>query len=287
MIWLLIGLGIYFALCLILTWLSVKPPRTPILCSPGAFGAPQETIEIESTGNIRLSGWWVPAEGAKSVAIFCHGYFLSKGELAPVAYALWQKGVSGLLIDFRGHGKSKGGSCTFGYREREDVLVAVAWVRAKMPDAKIVLIGSSMGSVASAFAFAEQPEQIQALVLDSAYNRLSDAVLGWWRFVGGWPLAILLSPTVFFGIPFLRLNPFRLKVSDALAKLHHKHILVMHGDGDLVASPKQVLLNLKSLGPEAQAVWFEGCGHSEGRWEQPDRYYSQLLQFLRKDGFLP
>jgi pimeloyl-ACP methyl ester carboxylesterase len=287
MIWLFIGLGIYFALCLILTWISIKPPRTPILCSPGAFGAPQETVEIQSKGSIRLSAWWVPAKETKSVAILCHGYFLSKGELAPVAYALWREGISCLLFDFRCHGKSNGGSCSFGYRERDDVLAAVEWVRAKIPDAKIVLIGSSMGSVASAFAFAERPDQIQALVLDSAYNRLSDAVLGWWRFVGGWPLAILLSPTVLLGIPFMRLNPFQVKVSDALAKLKGKSILVMNGDKDLVAAPRQVLCNVKALGPEAEAMWFEGCGHSEGRWEQPDRYYSQLLQFLRKDGFLP
>lgn len=282
MIWVFVGIGIYLLLCFTITAVSVRPPRTPLVCSPGAFGVPQETVTIDS----RLSAWWVPAEGATSVAILCHGYFLSKSELAPVACSLWKEGMACLLLDFRAHGKSKGGICTFGFREKEDVLAAVAWVRERVPDAKIVLIGSSMGSVASAFAFAERPDQIHGLVLDSAYNRLSDAVLGWWKFLGGWPLAALLSPTVFMGIPFLRLNPFNVRVCDALGKLKGKPVLVMHGDCDSLADPKKVPNNLEALGPGAECVWFEGCGHSEGRWEQPEKYRDNLLGFLRKNGFL-
>ncbi|MBC8066613.1 MAG: alpha/beta fold hydrolase [Chlorobia bacterium] len=287
MIWLfgvlvVLWLAINFAVVLIAT----RPPRTPAISSPGAIGAPQEIVTIKSHDLIELSGWWVQGDHPTSVAVLCHGFFLSKGELAPIAYMLWKQGISCLLFDFRGHGKSIGGTCSFGYHEKDDVQAAVEWVRRRNRDARIVLIGSSMGSVASALAWAEDPDLADALVLDSAYSNLGKAVNGWWRFIGGPWLSILLWPAALIGVLFLGFSPFTIKVPYYLEQLRGRPMLFMHGTDDLVAPAKSAGKNLYAMGPGVEAIWFPDCGHSEGRWEQPETYRSALLRFLEKNGFI-
>ncbi len=249
------------------------------------MGAPQESVVIHSRDSIELSGWWIQGTHPTSVAVLCHGYVLTRGELAPIAFSLWQQGFSCLLFDFRSHGKSKGGKCSFGFHERFDVLSALEWVKDRNPQARTVLIGSSMGSVASAMSWAENPELADALVLDSAYANLGKAVGGWWHFVGGKALAAFLWPAVGLGGLFLGFNPFSIHLSDWLERLKGRPVLFLHGTDDLVAPAAEAGKNLFALGSSCESVWFEGCGHSEGRWEQPDRYREALLRFLSANGF--
>lgn len=266
-------------------WASIRPLRTPSISSPGAMGTPQESIVIPSTGGLNLSAWWIEAEKPKAVAVLAHGYFMSKGELAPVAFWLWQRGISCLLFDFRAHGRTRGGKCTFGHREREDLTAAVRYARERVPGAKVFVIGSSMGSVAGALAWGDDPALLDGLVLDSAYGRLSSAIMGWWRFLGGKWLAAVLSPSVLIGGPLAGVNPAKVDVAEALAKVADKPILVMHGTLDGLALPSEARRNAEVL-KNAEVVWFEGCGHSEGRWEQPEKYQDALEAYLGRIGVL-
>lgn len=287
MSWILgILIVLWLGLNALIVWIATRPPRTPAICSPGAIGAPQEPITIKSHDLIELSGWWVPGADTHTIAVMCHGSFLSKGELAPVAYLLWQHGISSVLFDFRGHGQSVGGTTSFGYHEKDDVVSVLEWIKKRDPEARIILIGSSMGAVAAAIAWAENPELADALVLDSAYANLGKAVGGWWRFIGGNALALFLSPAVWLSVLILGFNPFTVKLPEYLEKLRGKPVLFMHGTDDPVASAKQAGKNLYALGPGVEAVWFQGCSHSEGRWEQPTIYRGALLRFLSANGFI-
>lgn len=284
MIWLLMAIGLYVLLLLAISWISIHPFRIPIFLSPGAMGAPQEDIVFESTDGVRLSGWWVESRDSNSVAILAHGYMMNRSELTPVAVSLWKKGFSCLILDFRGHGKSQTVKCGLGYHERFDIKAAVNFARAKRPDAKIVVIGSSMGSAASALAASEDPHLVDALVLDSCYSRLPEAVTGWWRFVGGNLLCLILRPTVWLAMPMVGFNPYRIDVAKALERVH-KPILILHGDRDTLALPGDADRNHAACKGETRLVWFQGCGHSEGRWIIPDLYEASLTEFLDHNGF--
>ncbi|HVT11214.1 MAG TPA: alpha/beta fold hydrolase [Fimbriimonadaceae bacterium] len=278
MIWLLAAVGVYFVILLAVALFSLRPFRTPLFISPGILGAPQEEMEIPSTGGVRLKAWWVPAERAQSVAVLCHGYVMNRSELTPVAHWLWQRGISSLIIEFRAHGKTRGGLSTVGFREADDVAAAVAEARRLAPGARVVLVGSSMGSAACAIAMGRGVEA-DALVLDSCYSRLISAAFGWWRFLGGHVLSFFLGPTVLIAGPLAGINPFRVDVAQALSKSAGP-VLVLHGRQDDLALPSEAERNIAALGSRAEAVWFDNCGHSEFRWEQPERYYAALEAFL-------
>lgn len=278
MIWPIVAFGVYFAIICGIAWLSLHPLRTPLFISPGLLGTPQEEFELPSSDGVILKCWWVPAENAKTIAILCHGYVMNRSELSPVAYWLWKQGVSSLLFDFRAHGHSRGAASTVGFKEADDVAAAVSEARRRSPGARIVLIGSSMGSAASAFAVAQGTE-VDAIVLDSCYSLLISASFGWWRFLGGHALSFILGPTVLLAGPLAGINPFKIDVAKALRSVKCP-VLILHGRSDNLAPPAEAERNLKALGDNAEIVWFDQCGHSEFRWTQPDSYYRELRGFL-------
>lgn len=279
MVWLFIAVGIYIAVMLAAAWFSLHPIRTPYLISPGAMGAPQEEVEFAS-GDITLRAWWVDAPDSTCVVVLAHGYMMNRSELAPIAWQLWRRGYACLMPDFRAHGRSGGRKCTLGLREADDLVAAVNYARSRRPGTRIVLLGSSMGAAAGAIACGQHPGIADALVLDSAYGRLSGAVVGWWRFLGGQPLAWLLGPTVAIAAPLAGFNPYKVDVSRCLAAAGPLPLLVLHGDRDNLALGAEAQRNFDAaVGPKS-LVWFHGHRHCEGRWEDPQRYSDALFAFL-------
>ncbi|MGV3615479.1 MAG: alpha/beta hydrolase [Fimbriimonas sp.] len=277
--------GIYLLLMVGIAWFSLHPVRTPVFFSPGMLGAPQENWDIQSEG-LRLRGWWIPADGATTVAVLSHGYLMNRSELAPLAYTLWRRGISCLLLDLRAHGRSQGKQSYLGYREAADVLAGIRAARAEVPGARVVLIGSSMGSAASVFAAEAEPGTVDALILDSCYSRLSSAILGWWRLLGGRFLETLLWPTTLFAAPIAGFNPFEVDVSRALGRAGDVPVLILHGEKDDLALPAEAERNRAACTGPTEIVWLADCGHSEGRWERPVEYDRAVLGFLTRHGLL-
>ncbi len=283
MIWLGVAILVYLAILFAVAWCSMHPFRTPLFMSPGALGAPQEDLILHSTHGVQLKCWWVEAPTAKTIAILSHGYVMNRSELTPLARWLWQRGISSLLIEFRAHGRTREGRSTIGWKEADDVLAAIAEARRRHPDARILLIGSSMGSAASAFAASRTP--VDGLVLDSCYSRLVSASFGWWRFLGGRLLSFLLGPTILLAGPLTGVNPFKVDVAQALRRIACP-VLLLHGRCDTLATPAEAERNLAAMKGNGELVWFDDCGHSEFRWVQSERYYAVLTDFLEKNGFL-
>jgi len=281
MIWVAVALLVYLAILALAVRVSLYPIRSPIFLSPGAMGVPQEDVEFASADGTPIRGWWVRHPNPKGVAVLIHGYLMNRSELTPLAARLHAFGWASLIIDLRAHGKSGGKKSSLGVHERHDVAAAANGARAAYPDAKVVLIGSSMGAAAGAFALADDPGVADGIVLDSGFSRLPDAVLGWWYFVGGQPLRALLWPTVPLAAPFVGFNPYKVDVGKALESVKVP-VLIIHGDADTLAHPDQARRNQSKAGDHGETVWFEHCGHSEARWVQPDRYYEAVETFLAK-----
>lgn len=83
-------------------------------------------------------------------------------------------GYSLLLVDFRGHGDSSAARSTYGGLESHDAHAAVEFLRAALPAERIGVIGISMGGAAALLG--PSPLPVQALVLESVYPTIDDAV---------------------------------------------------------------------------------------------------------------
>lgn len=279
MIWVLAILALYLAVLFFAVWLSLHPFRTPVFISPGSLKAPQAEFEAKTEDGVAVRGWRVDHEAPRGVAVLLHGYMMNRSELTPLAAWLHEQGWASFIVDLRAHGRSGGRRSTFGVLERRDVAAVAKAARAAYPGAPLVLLGSSMGSAAAAFALAEEPALADGLVLDSGYSRLPEAVLGWWFFLGGAVLRLVLAPTVLLAAPFVGFNPFRIDVARALKRIDAP-VLIIHGDADTLATPWHARRNRGACRNGSDIVWLPGCGHSEGRWIHPDAYYGAVQEFL-------
>jgi pimeloyl-ACP methyl ester carboxylesterase len=287
MIWFILILAILYIMALVGVALCfVYPFRTPIFLSPGFLGTAQEPIEfIDPTTEKILRGWWVPHHDPKVVMICCHGFMMNRAELAPFAPRFKDHSMAFLFFDFPAHGSSQGRRSGFGFREKSAVAAAVGLARVKYPNAKIVLAGSSMGAVASSFALSENPSLADGLILDSCYDRLNEAVSGWWLFLGGKKLKFLLALVVWLGWPLSGLNLFSVVVSKALTKVNVP-TLILHGTADTLAPFYHAEANYAALAGPKTLVSFEGRNHSEARWEEPEKYFDAIDAFLIQSQFL-
>jgi alpha-beta hydrolase superfamily lysophospholipase len=89
------------------------------------------------------------------------------------ARLLHAEGYSIVLIDLQAHGESPGKQITVGHLEKHDARAAVEFARQKHPNEPIAVVGVSLGGASALLA---SPLGIDALVLESVYPNLNDAV---------------------------------------------------------------------------------------------------------------
>jgi hypothetical protein len=272
-------IGILFAACLFF----VYPPRSPVFFNPAWLGMQVEDVRVPDASNpeFTVPGWFMPVENPKGVVVASHGFMMNRSELSVMAPICAEEGFAFYCYDFPGHGVAAKGKVTMGLAESQTVLGAVSLAKQRFPGAPIVLMGTSMGSAASAFALSQDPTCANAAILDSAYSRLDEAILGWWRFLFGAKLMWIMAPTVWVGRFFLGMGPKKVNVTDALSKIDVP-VLILHGDRDTLASVAAGKRNFDALKGPKRLVWFEGFGHSEFRWLSPEKYISEVRIFLKQ-----
>jgi fermentation-respiration switch protein FrsA (DUF1100 family) len=231
--------------------------------SPFELGIPAEEVTFEPLhGKHHVNGWYIPYPGATSTIIVSPGYHTAMSALLGMCALLWRDGHNILAFEYYGHGTVVGEPVTLGYREMNDFLGAVAYVKQRDPMVKIGAIGYSMGAAITIMASARAPE-IEAVVADSAFAThrcvveyavrrqihlpfvlfewVTDALL-WWR----------------AGYHFNQVEPLR-----DIGRLAPRPILLIHGLKDSVVNPQDAPL-LYDAANEPKELWLlpnaEHCG---------------------------
>ena len=105
--------------------------------------------------------------------MFFHGVTANKTHLLDEATAIRNWGYNVMLVDFRGHGNSEDFNTTFGVDETAEVAAAVNNATEK-GNSKIILYGSSLGSVVILKAVSEGLVQPAAIIADMPFGSLQD-----------------------------------------------------------------------------------------------------------------
>ncbi len=217
-----------------------------------------EDAWFSAADGTRLHGWYVPHGDPRAVVLFCHGNAGNVTHRAGVLRTLHgQVGVSVLIFDYRGYGRSEGKPSEAGILA--DARAARAWLagRTGAVENRIVLMGRSLGgAVAVDLAAADGA---RGLVLESTFTSVPAA-------------AAALYPY----LPVRRMMRVRLDSAAKIAK-YRGPLLQSHGDADTL-----ILENLGRKLHEAanepkQFITIRGAGHND---PQSREYYQALIAFL-------
>ena len=116
----------------------------------------------------------MPAERARATVLFCHGNAGDIGDQVERAKVFHDMGLSVLVFDYRGYGKSEGKPSEKGlYEDAEGAWRYLTEVK-KIPAEKIIVAGHSLGGPVAAHVAKEHKPV--AVVLESTFTTMDDEV---------------------------------------------------------------------------------------------------------------
>ena len=154
---------------------AFKPPRSAWLddfsFTPFEFQVDYEDVELVTADGINFGAWHFRQPGSPQTVIISGGHKGQRQDALGIAVALWRKGFNVVLYSYRGMPGTDRAPITFGIKEVLELQAAIAFARKRIPNARIGLLGYSMGAVVSLLGAAGEPG-VQALVLDSPFSDL-------------------------------------------------------------------------------------------------------------------
>ena len=127
---------------------------------------------IESADGVKLHAWWIPAPGADTVLLFCHGNAGNITHRLENLAILNRAGISVLIFDYRGFGKSGGEINEPGFYLDAQAALARARELAREHNARLVVFGRSLGGIAACKVAAEPG--VAGLILESTFTNMGD-----------------------------------------------------------------------------------------------------------------
>ncbi len=226
-----------------------------------------EDAWFQADDGTQLHGWYVPRENARAAVLFCHG---NGGNITHRVDALKmlnrRAGVSVLIFDYRGYGRSKGKPSEAGVLA--DARAARAWLaaREKIAEASVVLLGESLGGAVAVDLAAR--DGARALILESSFSSLPDVAA--------------------YHYPFLPVRWAMRTRFDSLGKIgnYHGPLLQAHGDADAIVPLKLGRRLFEAANQPKQFILLPRHDHND--W-MPAEYYDAMATFLgaKKNGLLP
>ena len=230
-----------------------------LVASPSDRGLSYETLWLETEDGERLHAWWIPHPQARGVIHFSHGNAGNISHRLDSVQIFHDLGLSVLIYDYRGYGRSSGRPDEAGIQE--DARAAWRWLtrEADVAPGNIVLFGRSLGGAVAALLAAEV--EPGGLILESTFTSVPDlaAELYWW-------------------LPARWLARIQLDARAALGNVD-RPMLIIHSRSDDIVPFAHARRLLETAGDQARLVEIEGT-HNTGFLVSRDAYQEGLNAFL-------
>ena len=236
------------------------------------LAAKAETGSFMTKDGIKITYIRIKGEKKSPVVVFCHGNEanMTRNDNQDKIKFLAKAGYEVFALDYRGFGKSGGGPDEKGIYSDLDSFISYLNTQYKIPDAKIVLWGHSMGS---------------AVVIDVASKREFKGVIAEGAFTGiedmrdfrishkrnGNFMHVFARDYIFKRLPITQ----KFASKDKIAKIKSP-MLIIHAVNDEMI-PVEMSKQLAKLKPDAQ-IYFSKVGkHCDYGWQD-----KPILEFLEK-----
>jgi len=256
--------GLYVALIFLLLVLEPRFIYCPSRQPQGDWTPPRgaQDCTIRTADGLELHGWWQPAHGAAPVLLWFHGNAGNVTYCAEMLGLLRGSGLSVLLVDYRGYGKSQGRPSEQGlYLDGKAAYRYLVEERGIEPG-QIVSYGHSLGSAVALHVALERP--VAALILES-------------------PLASARAMARRI-MPWVPVWPFVRSRLDNVGRIEHLKVplLVIHGDRDGTVPLEQGRAVFEAAPGPKRFFTVRGADHNDSYLVGGRVYFDELIGFCRQ-----
>jgi uncharacterized protein len=218
-----------------------------------------EEVTYTTDDGVRLSAWFLPADSQPiGTVIVFNGNAGNRADRFPVGESLRARGLSVLLVDYRGYGGNPGSPSQAGLEA--DARAALAYVRSR-PDVdpdRVIYFGESLGSgVAVGLAVTDPPA---ALVLRSPFTSMAD-------------VAAVHYPVMGFLVRDRYPNLETIPQVDA-------PLMVVAGSADRIVPAEQSRKLFEAALRPVRYLEQEGADHNDWELASGDQMVNEVVRFL-------
>jgi uncharacterized protein len=267
LIWLGISVTLYLGICLLLRLGQTRLmffPDSLLRSTPAKHDLVYQDVWL-SVNTQQVHGWWIPSSDLSPVLLYLHGNGSNNGDGVDLAAAFHQLGLSVLLLDYRGYGKSDRifPNETRVYEDAEAAWNYLTHEQKIIPE-NIFVYGHSLGG-AIAIELATKHPEMAGLIVTGTFTSIRNIVN-------------LNSLLQIFPLNWLLTQHF-----DSIAKIKSLQVplLIIHGTADEVI-PVAMGQKLYAAAPEPkQLVVIPGGDHNNLFRVGGQQYLSNLQQFIQ------
>lgn len=166
-VWLLLSGFVYF-----MQPSLVYFPLRELEFTPAAVGLPHEDVLLETPDGVRLHGWWIGSAAPRGTLLFLHGNGGNISHRLDSIRLFHDLGLSVLIIDYRGYGRSDGTPGEQGtYVDAEAAWRHLVDTR-RVDPGRVVIYGESLGSAVAARLASRVP--CGALAIEAGFTSIAD-----------------------------------------------------------------------------------------------------------------
>jgi fermentation-respiration switch protein FrsA (DUF1100 family) len=209
---------------------------------------------------VQLHGWLVPASAARNLLLFCHGNAGNISHRLDNIRLLHQRGISVLIFDYRGYGRSEGSISEKGFYLDSEAAYQVARKWSLQNQARLVIFGRSLGGIAATHLGATH--LCDGVILESTFTNMG------------------AMARVHYLLPFAeRLLKNRLNAGGKISRVRVP-MLFFHGDNDSIV-PIRLGRALYQAAPDPKEfIVLRGAGHDDTYLIGGDKYFDRLEAFI-------
>ena len=221
-----------------------------------------EEVTYATEDGLSLSAWFIPAGGevrGETVVVF-NGNAGNRSHRVALGEALAERGLSVLLVDYRGYGGNQGSPSEAGLAADATAAVAYLDSRPDVDTRRLVYFGESLGAAVAVELATRRPPA--ALVLRSPFTSLAG--------IGS------------FHYPFL---PVALLLRDRfpnVERIEHVEVpvLVIAGSADVIVPVDQSRQVYEGAPGQRRLLVIEGADHNDLALTSGDQLVDEMARFL-------
>ncbi|MGM0982990.1 MAG: alpha/beta hydrolase [Pseudomonadota bacterium] len=240
------------------------------LVTPRDRGLAYESVTLRTGDDLRLDAWWVPAQATRGSLLFLHGNAGNISHRLDSIEQFHRLGLSVLILDYRGYGKSEGSPSEDG--TALDARSGWRWLRetADLPPDEIVVFGRSLGAAVAANLARELKGEARpaALILESPFRSVPE-------------LAQRLYPI----LPARWLSRFDYDTAAYVAQSEAPVLVIHSREDDIIPFAEGEAVH--EAAPEPKRLLVIGGSHNTGFLESEAVYLTGIDDFLTEEAGLP
>lgn len=264
----LLVIGVAYAVVVALMWVFQERLlyqagfMTDQVATPAEAGLEWEPVALRTSDDLTLDAWWLPQGQERATLLFFHGNAGNISHRLPLLELFNRLGLSVLIIDYRGYGRSDGQPSEAG--TALDARAAWQWLREEQrrEAGDIVVHGRSLGAAVAAELAREVTPG--AVILESPFRSVP-----------------LLASRIYPFLPARWLVRFDYATQDYVRDIAAP-VLVIHSREDEIIPFEEGEAVYRAASEPKEMLVIEG-GHNTGFRVSEQTYLDGIDQFLFRD----